>query len=162
MPESFAEGLPQKTRTAMIDLLNGRLADTIALTLAAKQAHWNMKGKGFIGVHELMDEVADRLRDGADLMAERVVILGGLAQGTVEVVAKGGNIEPYPTDLVDLQAHVAALVERYKTLGSKLRDAIKQAEDGGDADTADILTGFSRSVDKDAWFIGANAAQEGA
>lgn len=156
MPESFAEGLTDKTRSAMIGLLNARLADTISLTLAVKQAHWNMKGKGFIAVHELMDEVAGRLRAGADEMAERAVILGGLAEGTVEAVSKGANIAPYPTDLTDLDKHVDALVERYRTLGSKLRDAIRQADDASDAGTADLFTGFSRTVDKDAWFIGAN------
>ena len=159
MPEAFVEGLTRETRQKMVDLLNARLSDTIALTLAVKQAHWNLKGTGFIGVHELLDDVADRLRAASDLMAERAAILGGQAQGTVETVAKGSNVEPYPTDIVSVQDHVVALTERFMAYGSKLRDAIDQADDADDDDTEDLFTEVSRQVDKDAWFIGANREQ---
>ncbi len=161
MPEAFVEGLTEDTRSKMIDLLNARLSDTIAMTLAVKQAHWNLKGRGFIGVHELLDEVADRLRDAGDLMAERAVILGGQAHGTAEVVAKGSNVEPYPTDIENIQDHIVALTERFMAYGSKLRDAIDQADDADDDDTEDLFTEVSRIVDKDAWFIGANAERVG-
>jgi starvation-inducible DNA-binding protein len=157
MPEAFVEGMKKETRTKMVDLLNARLSDTIALTLAVKQAHWNLKGRGFIGVHELLDEVADRLRAAADLMAERAVILGGMAEGTAEVVSKGSNLEPYPTDIVAVGDHVEALKTRFMSFGGKLRDAIDQASEAGDDDTEDLFTEISRQTDKDAWFIGANA-----
>ena len=159
MPESFVSGLDDQTRHKMIDLLNARLADTLALTLAVKQAHWNLKGPGFIGVHELLDEVAGRLREGADLMAERAVILGGHAKGTVEIAAKEAKIEAYPTDLVEIEGHVEALADRFKTLGAALREAIDAAGDAGDDDPEDLFTEVSRQVDKDAWFIGANGTR---
>lgn len=157
MPENFAGGLNQDTRKQMIDLLNTTLVDTVSLTLAVKQAHWNLKGRGFIGVHELLDDVADRLRDGADLMAERAVILGGHAAGTVEVVAEKTSVEPYPVEETDIEKHIAHLKERFMHVGERLREGMEKAEDAGDEDTADLLTEVSRAVDKDAWFIGANA-----
>lgn len=40
MPGSFPEGLTDK-RGAMIGLRNARLAHTIPLTLAVRQARWN-------------------------------------------------------------------------------------------------------------------------
>lgn len=156
MPESFVSGLNDQTRHKMIDLLNARLADTVALTLAVKQAHWNVKGAGYIGVHELLDEVADRLRDGADQMAERAVILGGFAKGTAEVVAEKSTVDAYPVELTPLEDHVAALKERFMAVGEKLREAIAEASDAGDADTEDLFTEVSRAIDKDAWFIGSN------
>ena len=156
MPENFAGGLTAQTRTKMVDLLNETLADTIALTLAVKQAHWTLKGPGFIGVHELLDDVADRLREGADLMAERATILGGFPKGTVEVAAESSRVEAYPTELEDIGAHVEALTDRFRAVGETLRKAIESAGDAGDEDTADLFTEVSRQVDKDAWFIGAN------
>lgn len=158
MPEAFVSGLDDQTRHKMIDLLNNRLADTIALTLAVKQAHWNLKGPGYIGVHELLDEVADRLRDGADLMAERAVILGGLAKGTVELASENSDVAPYPADIEAISDHVAALKDRFLTVGAGLRKAIEEASDAGDAATEDLFTEVLRQVDKDTWFIGANAA----
>ena len=157
MPETFAENLDQGVRAKMIELLNANLANTISLTLAVKQAHWNIKGRGFIGVHELLDDVAGRLRGGSDLMAERVAILGGFAKGTLEVAGKTATLEAYPVEVSELQDHVAALKDRFKVLGGELRDAIATAEAAGDADTADLFTEVSRALDKDAWFIGANA-----
>ncbi len=158
MPENFVGNLNQDVRAEMIELLNANLANTIDLALAVKQAHWNLKGSGFIGVHELLDAVADRLRDSADLMAERAVILGGFARGTLEVVAERATLDAYPVEESALPAHVDALKERFMALGAELRDAIDAASDAGDEDTADLFTGVSRAVDKDAWFIGANAA----
>lgn len=157
MTEVFASGLDDQTRHKMIDLLNERLADMVALTLAVKQAHWNLKGPGFIGVHELLDDVADRMRENADLMAERAVIMGGHAKGTAEEASSKTTIEPYPLELVDIDGHVAALTDRFKKTGALVREAIEKASDAGDADTEDLFTEVSRTLDKDAWFIGSNA-----
>lgn len=156
MPQSFVSGLDDQARHKVIDLLNARLADIIALTLAVKQAHWNLKGPGFIGVHELLDDVADRLRDIGDLMAERAVVMGGLAKGTIEEASAKSTVDPYPVDLVDINDHISALVERYMKVGALVREAIEAASDAGDADGEDLFTEVSRTLDKDAWFIGSN------
>ena len=159
MPEAFVSGLNDNTRTKTIDLLNARLSDVISLAMAVKQAHWNLKGRGFIGVHELLDEVADRLRDSSDMIAERAVILGGIARGTTEVVAEDTTMAAYPIEETDLQAHIAALKERFLDIGKKIRAAAEEAEEIGDSDVEDLFVEVSRQIDKDAWFIGANAAQ---
>ena len=153
----FVSGLEDNTRKAVIDLLNARIADVIDLTLAVKQAHWNLKGTGFIGVHELLDDVADRLRESVDTMAERCQVIGGQAQGTLQVANKRSEMTPYPTDLVDVQDHVRALTERFAEVGARVRKSIEEAEEAGDADSEDLFTEVSRQIDKDAWFIGANA-----
>lgn len=156
MPEVFVAGLDGQTRQKAIDILQGTLTDTIALTLAVKQAHWNLKGPGFIGVHELLDDVADRLREGADLMAERIVILGGIAKGTVEIAAEESKMSPYPTEIIHIQDHIDALKERMLAVGERVRKGMDAAGEAGDEDTADLLTEVSRAIDKDAWFVGAN------
>lgn len=158
MPESFVTGLDQQTQEQMCDLLNECLAVGIDLRLAVKQAHWNLRGRGYIGVHELLDEVSARLGESTDTMAERVAVMGGHAKGTTQAVQSGTTLPPYPVELTDLQEHVSELVSRFKTFGEQLRKGIETAGDAGDEDAADLLTEVSRLVDKDAWFIGANAA----
>lgn len=157
MPEAFVAGLNDNTRSKVIDLLNARLSDVVSLALATKQAHWNLRGPGFIGVHELLDEVADRLRESSDLIAERAVILGGYAHGTAEVVAEKTTMAPYPLEERDIQIHIEALRERFLDVGEKVRGAIAESGEIGDDDTEDLFTEVSRQIDKDAWFIGANA-----
>ena len=146
-------GLKSNTRTAMIDLLNARLADAIDLALVTKQAHWNLKGPTFIAVHELLDQLRDDIDEHVDIIAERVAQLDGVALGTVQNVAKASKLAPYPTDIRKVADHLGALVERYAALGKSTREAIDAADDAGDAGTSDIFTAFSRSLDKNLWFL---------
>src|SRR6266700_5325946 len=90
--------LREKTRRAMVELLNQHLADVLDLGLQAKQAHWNVKGPDFIGLHELFDKVAEQLEEFTDDIAERAVELGGTALGTVQIVSKQSRLPAYPLD----------------------------------------------------------------
>jgi starvation-inducible DNA-binding protein len=159
MPENFAHGLSDNTRKDVIELLNDRLVDAIDLRMAVKQAHWNLKGVGFIGVHELLDDVADNLAEAVDTIAERAVILGGLARGTLQDAASGSTLEAYPAELVDIQDHIDALVERMKDFGAKVRKSAEAAEEAGDGNTEDLFVEISRTLDKDTWFVGSNGRE---
>ncbi|WP_201557853.1 DNA starvation/stationary phase protection protein Dps [Psychrobacter sp. 72-O-c] len=157
MRERYASGIDDATAQKMSDLLNANLANVIDLTLDGKQCHWNLQGTGFIGVHQLLDDTADRLRDVSDMIAERIVILGGEPNGLASRVAKDSILEDYPTNITEVPEHVRELTSRYKKVAATLRKAIEAAGDAGDEDTADLFTEASRIIDKDAWFIGANA-----
>jgi starvation-inducible DNA-binding protein len=149
--------LREPTRRSMIDLLNQQLADVLDLGLQAKQAHWNVKGPHFIGLHELFDKVAEELEEFTDNIAERAVELGGIAQGTVEVVAKRSKLGAYPLTISSGKEHVTALSGALATFGASVRAAIDTAGKAGDADTADLFTEVSRGVDKLLWFVEAHA-----
>jgi len=146
-------GIESNTKTAMIDLLNARLADGIDLALITKQAHWNLKGPTFIAVHEFLDEVRKDLDEHVDIIAERVAQLDGIALGTIQTVAKATALPAYPTDIRKVEDHLKALVDRFAALSKSTREAIDAADDAGDADTADIFTAYSRALDKNLWFL---------
>ena len=146
-------GLKSNTRSAMVALLNGQLVDAIDLGLATKQAHWNLKGPTFIAVHEMLDVFRSTLDQHVDTIAERAAQLDGIALGTTQNVAEKTTLAPYPTDIRKVTDHLAALVERYGAVARSARAAIATAEEAGDADTADILTAYSRDLDKDLWFL---------
>jgi starvation-inducible DNA-binding protein len=150
--------LKSNTRTAMIELLNARLADGIDLALVTKQAHWNLKGPGFIAIHEMLDGFRSELDSHVDTVAERVAQLGGIALGTVQVVAGASKLKAYPTDIVSVKDHLAELIERYAETAKSVRAAIDAADEAGDADTADIFTAYSRALDKALWFLESSAA----
>jgi len=148
--------LPLDTRTKVATLLNARLADAIDFTLQGKQAHWNVKGPQFIALHELFDKVVESAEDWVDDIAERVVALGGVAEGTVGAVGKKTTLAAYPLELVEGQEHVDALSSALAKLGKNVRAAIDEAGKLGDADTADLFTGISRDADKYLWFLEAH------
>lgn len=157
MPQPYVSHLDDNARGAMIDLLNARLAEAVDLSAALKQAHWNVKGTGFIGFHELLDDVTGRMRDNMDLIAERAVILGGYAHGTVQVSSEQTELDPFPTELSDIPRTAIEVRDRLMAFGGRVRDGIDAASEAGDEDTADLFTEVSRVVDKDAWFVGAHA-----
>ena len=153
--------LPEPTRTKMATLLNARLADSIDLMLQAKQAHWNVKGPDFIALHKLFDEVNGAVEEYVDLIAERAVQLGGVADGTARVVAKRSSLPEYPAVKGgDGREHVAALSAVLSAFGKLVRAEIDRSNELSDADTADLFTEVSRGIDKWLWFVEAHLQAE--
>jgi starvation-inducible DNA-binding protein len=151
--------LKSNAKSASIALLNARVADCIDLSLLTKQAHWNLKGRQFIGVHEMLDGFRTQVDTYVDTMAERVTQLGGTALGTTQTVAKDTSLPPYPVDIYAIPDHLQALIERYATAANNVRGSIDQADEAGDADTADIFTEVSRGLDKALWFLEAHVQE---
>jgi starvation-inducible DNA-binding protein len=145
-----------KRREELSVLMNQRLADAVDLQLQMKQAHWNVKGPHFIGLHELFDKVDEAVESYVDLIAERIVQLGGIAEGTVRVSAKRSRLEEYPLEIADGAAHVEAVAKALSTFGREARNTIDLADDLEDADTADLFTEVSRGIDKWLWFVEAH------
>ena len=152
--------LKSNTRKTSIEILNARLAEAIDLALLTKQAHWNIKGPQFIALHEMLDGFRADLDGHVDTIAERAVQLGGMAQGTSQVVVATSPLAAYPTDISTSKDHIGALIDRYAVAAGAARKSIDEAADAGDADTADILTGYSRSLDKSLWFLEAHIQEK--
>ena len=149
--------LPAKKREALADSLNGHLALCLDVMLQAKQAHWNVKGANFIALHELFDKINEDFEEYTDLLAERIVQLGGVAEGTASTVAKRSTLKQYPLLLAEGLEHVDYLSTSVAAFGKAVREAIQTSGDElGDANTADIYTEISRGVDKWLWMLEAH------
>src|ERR1700749_4934886 len=148
--------LSEKTRRNVILILNDRLADAIDLQSQVKQAHWNVKGPHFIALHELFDKISDLVLEQIDEIAERVTSLGGTAEGTVAVAARRSKLKNYPLSITAGRDHLQYLSTQLAAWGKAARAAIDDTGKLGDADTADLFTAISRSVDKYLWFVEAH------
>ncbi len=153
--------LPETTRQPMIDLCNARLADAIDLQTQTKQAHWNVKGPHFIALHELFDKVNQDVEDYVDLIAERAVQLGGVAEGTARSVARRSTLPEYPLKGGTGRQHVDALSSALAAFGKLMRSSIEASDRVGDEDTNDIFIEISRGVDKWLWMVEAHLQPEG-
>lgn len=148
--------LPEDTRTEVVTLLNARLADCIDLQTHCKQAHWNVKGPQFIALHELFDKVNEAIEEYVDLIAERIVQLGGVADGTARMIAARTTLPDYPSRLRTGEQHVAALSDSLAAFGRVARMAIEATDELDDKCTADLMTEVTRGTDLWLWFVEAH------
>ena len=149
--------ISEKRRSELNALMNQRLASAVDLQTQMKQAHWNVKGPNFIGLHELFDKVDEAVESYVDMIAERIVQLGGIAEGTVRIAASRSHLEEYPLAIADGLAHVEAVARALSTFGREARNTINEADELDDADTADLFTEISRGTDKWLWFVEAHS-----
>ena len=148
--------MPESTRAQMVDLLNSCLATCLDAGMNSKQAHWNVKGPNFIALHELFDQIYQSFSGYSDLIAERLVQLGGIAEGTAQFASKKSCIKEYPVALSEGHSHIEYLSDTLSGAGAQIQKGINSCNEVRDADTADILTEISRGIDKHLWFVEAH------
>jgi starvation-inducible DNA-binding protein len=148
--------LSEQIRIQSVELLNAHLAAAIDLHAQTKQAHWNVRGPGFIAIHELFDRVSTEVENFSDLIAERAAGLGGTANGTIQVAAKESFLIPYPLGVADEAQHLFAVSGALAAFGGSTIEAIAKSTEIGDPTTADLFTEISRGIDQQLYFVESN------
>jgi starvation-inducible DNA-binding protein len=152
--------LHEQQQARLIELLNRSLADAIDLQLQSRQAYWNVKGPHFMALRELFDKVAQGVEEYANLIAEHIVQLGGMAEGTAHAVARRSSLDEYLLATIDGNGHIVALSTTLIAFGKHARYASAQATELQDTDTAAIFTEIARGIDKWLWFVEAHLQAE--
>ena len=153
--------IPPEIRLYVIQLLQQTLACTVDLRSQIKQACWNVKGHDLVLLHALFATMATELDAHTDLVAERLVVLGGVARGTVRTAATHSRLPEYPGAIMDGDAHVRALTECFAAYAMARAD-IAHATEVEDAGSAALYTDISRGVDKRLGFLDAYLHHGGA
>lgn len=153
--------IPEGKRHALVALLNQTLADTFDLYSQTKQAHWNVKGRDFYQLHLLYDDLAAKLEEPADLLAERAVLLGGYAFGTVRMAAQNSRIAPFPGADVDAgesgdPSYMSTLADRWAAYAQFVREDNGRADEIGDPGTVNLYDDLTDLADRGLWFIEAH------
>ena len=156
MMHPTSHDLSKQKRQAICGVLQSNLVDGIDLVYQLKQAHWTLRGPNFIGFHELLDTLHEQVEDKVDLVAERISVLGGQVEGTIEVAAQSSRLPKYPLDIASVEKHVEALSKSFAAYAKNNRAAIEEATDAGDEATADLFTEVTRAADRALWFIEAH------
>jgi starvation-inducible DNA-binding protein len=143
--------MPQQAK--LIEVLNRRLADAIDLQLQSRQAYWNVKGPHFMALRELFDKVAGGAEEYANLIAQRIVQLGGKAEGTAQTVTSRSSLDGHWLSSADGNSYIDALSRTLTDFGRHTRYASAQSTELQDADTAVIFTEIARGIDTWLWFV---------
>ena len=150
---STHNGLDDKVRDTVCQLLTITLATTNDLYAQIKQAHWNVKGPNFYPLHLLFDEIAEEIENSADQIAERITALGGTALGTIQDAVKNTILPAYPNNIFDGIEHCEVLAKRLEQYCIHLTENIRNTEGLGDTVTSDLYIELARLCEKRLWFV---------
>jgi starvation-inducible DNA-binding protein len=153
--------LPPPIRKEAIAVLNNTVADLFDLFARIKQAHWNVRGTTFIGLHKLLDEFGERTLNHIDLAAERATALGGIVEGTLRESVKRSHLKKKeePLSISGMSDWIHALADVHAEAGERVRAAIKKLTEAEDFGTADLLTDILRTLDLQLWLLEAHINQ---
>jgi starvation-inducible DNA-binding protein len=149
-------GLAEEQVQTTCKLLNQLLADEIALYTHTRNCHWNVTGPAFSVLHKFFEGQYEELSTITDDVAERIRMLGGIAEGTLAAAAAASRL-PDPKDETGAMKMVLGLLNDHESVIRTVRGQISQVNDTfKDAGTADFLTGLMQAHEKMAWMLRAH------
>jgi starvation-inducible DNA-binding protein len=134
--------------------LQNVLVDFIALSLVAKQAHWNIVGTNFRDLHLNLDEVTTVARNGSDALAERMRALHGSPDGRPAVIAAQTDLATFPAGEITTHDAIDHVVGAIETTVASMRGCHDEV-DSADPTTADLFHEYIAQLEQQAWFISA-------
>ena len=142
---------PDTARLTAASTVQAMLPRLVALTLDAKQAHWNVRGPGFLQLHALTDELAADVRTWTDRLAERAVALGSPVDARPATVAAAMG-RPFPGGWVTDHEAAIELVERIDPTAELIRGSLTELE-LSDAVAHDAAVETLEGLEKYRWML---------
>lgn len=136
----------------IIDVLAPLVADTHILYVKTRSYHWHVKGPHFKALHTLFEEQYVALAEAADVLAERIVMLGGQAPATLAGFLALKTLDEGDGSL-DASAMIEGLAHDHERMAAALKEAIAKVDHHGDVATSDILTSRLIEHEKTAWVL---------
>jgi starvation-inducible DNA-binding protein len=133
------------------------LVELIDLSLTGKQAHWNVTGPQFLPTHRQLDELVDDVRTWTDDVAERIMAVGGSADGRSATVAEASPLHAFPSGPVPSDKVVALVVERLDQVIAATRPRIDRL-DGTDVVSQDLVISVVAGLEKHRWMFSTQQA----
>lgn len=141
-------------------ILQERLHSLNDLQLTLKHAHWNVVGRDFIGVHEMLDPQILLVRAMIDETAERIATLGTSPNGLPGTLVRERDWDDYSIGRAQTAEHLAALDLVYTGVVTSQRKAIEKT---GKLDpvTQDMLITQCAQLELFQWFMRAHLENAG-
>jgi starvation-inducible DNA-binding protein len=149
MPIALAED----TRRASADNLNQLLADTMTLRDLYKKHHWQVSGPTFYQLHLLFDKHFNEQSELVDLIAERIMMLGGVSIAMSADVAETTLIPRPPKGREEVPVQISRLLHAHEIVLKEARAMARKAAEAGDDGTNDLLvSNVIRTNEMEVWF----------
>lgn len=157
MPRTFMSYHPLDAgqRVKIVGLLNPLLGTLADLSSQLHHAHWNVKGPDFYPMHKLFDQLYESVDGVIDTLGERVVALGGFAEGTARQAVAGSLIGELVM-AVDSMSLVRDLIDKHALVSARLTQMIAACDALGDPTTGNLLQEIQHMIDKNLYFLEAH------
>jgi len=157
MPIALAEN----TRRASVANLNQLLADTITLRDLYKKHHWQVSGPTFYQLHLLFDKHFNEQNELVDLVAERIMLLGGVSVAMSADVAEMTLVPRPPKGREEVPVQISRLLHAHEIVLEEARTMARQAAQEGDDGTNDLLiSNVIRTNELQVWFVAEHLVAE--
>ena len=151
--------LEDNARSQSVEILNQVLADTMTLRDLYKKHHWQMSGATFYQLHLLLDKHYEEQAQLVDLIAERIMALGGISIAMAPDVAEMTKIARPPRGREDVPSQLARILEAHEIILRQAHEGAASADDAGDDGTNDLLvSNVIRTNEPQVWFIAEHLA----
>lgn len=148
-------GLSLQDGHKVAELLQARLHALNDLALTLKHAHWNVVGRDFIGVHEMLDPQIELVRAMVDETAERIATLGVSPNGLPGALVTARSWDDYSIGRAHTSAHLGALDLVYTGFLSSHRKTLTTVGEL-DSITEDMLISQCAQLELFQWFMRAH------
>jgi starvation-inducible DNA-binding protein len=146
--------LDEKVCGASAENLNQILADTMTLRDLYKKHHWQVAGHTFYQLHLLFDKHHGEQDELVDQIAERIQLLGGISLAMAADVAETTMIPRPPRGREEAPVQISRLLEAHEMILKEARTMARQASEGGDDGTNDLLVSdVIRTNELQVWFL---------
>lgn len=141
------------SKTALVQELNGLLADHFALYIKTKNFHWHVAGPRFRDLHLMFDEQAIEVRDQIDAIGERVRKNGMMTLTSVGSVAQHTQVADQNDTALTADAMVKELRDDNVSMVKRLKGMKELAEKAGDNATDGMLDDWTDMAEERVWFL---------
>ncbi len=152
--------LEDNARAQSVAILNQVLADTMTIRDMYKKHHWQMSGATFYQLHLLLDKHYEEQAALVDLVAERIMALGGISIAMAHDVAEMTTIPRPPKGREDVPTQLARLLEAHEIILRQAHEGAEAADESGDDGTNDLLvSNIVRTHEPQVWFLAEHLAE---
>jgi starvation-inducible DNA-binding protein len=146
-------GIDDKIRKSHAEQLNILLADEYVLYTKTLKFHWNVKGKWFGPLHKLFNDQYEQLLEIADLVAERIRMLGFDAAGSLKEFSDLATLSEEPMAVKTDAEMIKLLLQGHEHVIREIRDFIEKIRETNDSGLENVLQDIMSKHEKNAWML---------
>ncbi|EID74688.1 Dps family protein [Imtechella halotolerans] len=145
-------GLDVQKTEAMVHQLNTLLANFQTYYQNLRGIHWNIRGKRFFDLHVKFEELYTDANLKVDMIAERVLTLGGTPLHTFNDYITKTTV-PVGKNVSNDEASVQLVVDSLSELLKIERNILEMSGDANDEGTNSMMSDFISEQEKTIWMM---------